>query len=154
MWETQTAVIPDTGACLQQHKVRSLVNQAGTQPMLQLLGLALCTWSELSIYHGYDQQPPEMSCSPSRAARAILSPVTWIKTKEQGLNEKQIRVASVLPSQWQESKVYLPSWKPGSDCPLQPCRYRWADAQCSPRSIPACLGFTESTSLPQKHRQS
>lgn len=101
---------------LQQHKVRSHVNQAGTQPMLCVLGLALCTWPGLSIYHGY-----EMSCSPCRAVRAILSPVTWMNTQDLGLNENQISVVSVLPSQLQEFKVYLPSWKPGFVCPFFVC---------------------------------
>lgn len=149
----QTAVMPDTGACLQQHKVKSHVNQAGTQPMLWVLGLALCTWPGLSISHGSGWQPPEMSCSPSRAVRAILSPVTWIKTEDQGLNEKQISVVSVLAPQLQEFKAYLPSWQPGLGCPWQPCscRYSWTQRCSVQLSLhPSSLGIHRINEPPSK----
>jgi len=95
----EAAAMPDAGPCLQQHKVRSLIRTV----------LELSTCSEFcSSLFAHGQGSPFITkmagnclkcpTPPFRAVRAILSLVTWIKIDGERLNEKQITVASVLPS--------------------------------------------------------
>lgn len=123
----------------------------------------LCAWTALFICHNMAGSCPKCPAAPFGAVTAILSPVTWIKTEDEGLNEKQITVDSVLPpmQELQEFRVsLLPSQKPGIYSPLQSysCRdrHRWTDAQCSPHFISVPFRFTESTfpCLPWMHTQS
>lgn len=154
--------MPDSGPCLQQHKVRSLADT-----VLELSSRAeFCSSVRMDralhlSQHG--RQLPEMSCCPLRSCQSDSVSSDMNKTEDEGLNEKQITVDSVLPpmQELQEFRVsLLPSQKPGIYSPLQSysCRdrHRWTDAQCSPHFISVPFRFTESTfpCLPWMHTQS